>query len=81
MPLNTEPTRSVLRFLNKPTVVLSMSAFGLRVPKGVQFKFWCSHLVECLEKKLFAYDDDVFVSLTSCRFMERTTFREVLLLP
>jgi len=31
MPLNTQPTRSVLRFLNKPNVVVSMLAFALQV--------------------------------------------------
>lgn len=52
MPLNTQQTRSVLRFLNKPNVVVSMSALALPSPAGVQFKFWRSHLVECLEKKI-----------------------------
>lgn len=79
IPLNTQPPRSVLRFLNKPNVVVSMSAFALQVPQVFSSNFGFHILWNVSRKKLIAYDDVMFLSLTSCRFMERTAFRLVLL--
>ena len=69
MPLNTVPTRSVLplpKYTHRRGVNVSICASS---SAGVQFKFWLSHLVESLEKKLLAYDGEKTARVWRC-FLE-----------
>jgi hypothetical protein len=76
MPLTQCQHARCYRYLNKPNVVVSMSTFALRVRQGFVHIFGVHILWNVSRKKMLAYDDVVFLSLTSLRFIERTMFRK-----